>query len=77
MNLFACEENVLRWSQADPESAGGIRPLEDWVALFSIDLFKRRLEPDYLATAGEYRKELAKVLVDRGMTGPWFFPPRE
>ena len=46
MNLFSCEENVFKWSQSDPESADGIRPLEDWAAVFAIDMFKRRLEPD-------------------------------
>lgn len=76
MNLFACEENVFKWSQTDPESADGIRPLEDWAAVFSIDLFRRRLEPDYLSKMGEYRKEMGQVLADRGMTGPWFFRPR-
>ena len=76
MNLFACEDNVFKWSQTDPESQDGIRPLEDWAAVFSIDLFKRRLDPDYLSKMADYRKDMAKVLVERGMTGPWFFPPR-
>jgi hypothetical protein len=76
MNLFACEENVFKWSQTDPESGDGIRPLEDWATVFSIDLFKRRLDPDYLSKMGDYRNEMGKVLTDRGMTGPWFFRPR-
>lgn len=76
MNLFACEENVFQWSQTDPESADGIRPLEDWAALFSIDLFRRRLDPDYLAKADDHRVEMGSALAAQGMTGPWFFPPR-
>ena len=76
MNLFACEENVFKWSQTDPNSGDGIRPVEDWAAVFSIDLFKRRLDPDYLSKMQSYRAEMRAVLEQRGMTGPWFFRPR-
>ena len=75
MNLFACEENVFKWSQTDPESADGIRPLEDWAAVFSIDLFRRRLDPDYLSKMADYRLAMRDVLTARGMTGPWYFRP--
>ncbi len=76
MNLFACEDNVFKWSQTDPESRDGIRPVEDWAAVFSIDLFRRRLDPDYLSKMQGYRAEMRTVLEQRGMTGPWFFRPR-
>jgi hypothetical protein len=76
MNLFACEDNVFKWSQTDPDSGGGIRPLEDWAAVFSIDLFRRRLDPDYLSKMADYRAEMRDVLTERGMTGDWFFRPR-
>lgn len=76
MNLFACEDNVFKWSQTDPESGDGIRPLEDWAAVFSIDLFRRRPDPDYLSKMPEYRAAMRAVLEERGMTGPWFFRPR-
>lgn len=75
MNLFACEENVFKWSQTDPQSAGGIRPLADWAAVFSIDLFRRRLDPDYLSKMADYRGEMGRVLQARGMTDDWFFRP--
>jgi len=76
MNLFACEENVFKWSQTDPDSGEGIRPVEDWAAVFSIDLFRRRLDPDYLSKMQSYRAEMRMVLEQREMTGPWFFRPR-
>ena len=75
MNLFACEENVFKWSQTDPNSGDGIRPVEDWAAVFSIDLFRCRLDPDYLSKMQSYRAEMRTVLQQRGMTGPWFFRP--
>ena len=76
MNLFACEDNVFKWSQTDPASGEGIRPLEDWAAIFSIDMFKRRLDSDYLSKMADYRGEMGKALAERGMTGAWFFRPR-
>ena len=76
MNLFACEDNVFQWSQTDPESGGGIRPLEDWAAVFSIDMFRRRLDADYLSKMADYRGGMRNVLEGRGMSGPWFFRPR-
>ncbi|MCZ6619192.1 MAG: hypothetical protein O7E57_13790, partial [Gammaproteobacteria bacterium] len=72
MNLFACEDNVFKWSQTDPQSRDGIRPLADWAAVFSIDLFRRRLDSDYRSKMIEYRAEMREVLQERGMTGPWF-----
>ncbi len=75
MNLFACEDNVFKWSQTDPQSGDGIGPLADWAAVFSIDLFRRRLDPDYLSKMTEYRAEMREVLEERGFTGPWFFRP--
>ena len=77
MNLFACEENVLKWSQTDPESVAGIRPLADWAAIFATDLFKRRLDPDYLEKMAGYRQQMGAVMVERGMTGPWFMRPKD
>ena len=76
MNLFACEENVFKWLQTDPESSDGIRPLEDWAEVFSGEMFRRRLDADYLSKMTEYRQEMGRLLQQRGMTGPWYFPPR-
>ena len=76
MNLFACEDNVLKWSQTDPESVAGVRPLEDWAAVFSGSLFRRRLDADYLSKMQGYRGEMGQKLTERGMTGPWFFRPK-
>lgn len=77
MNLFACEDNVLKWSQADPESGEGIRPLGDWATMFSCDLFRRRLDADYLEKLADYRKQIVSTMLALGMTGPWFMRPRD
>lgn len=77
MNLFACEDNVFKWSQTDPASADGVRPLADWATLFATDLFRRRLDADYLSKMADYRTDMRSVMVELGMTGPWFMRPRE
>ena len=77
MNLFACEENVFKWSQTDPASGEGIRPLADWAVLFSADLFRRRLDADYLSKIGEHRMNMRDVMIELGMTGAWFMRPKE
>ena len=76
MNLFACEDNVFKWSQTDPDSGDGIRPLADWAAVFATDLFRRRLDADYLSNMADYRGQMGAALLERGMTGPWFFRPK-
>lgn len=76
MNLFACEENVFKWSQTDPDSGDGIRPLADWAELFSSDLFRRRLDDDYLDKMAGYRKQMVGKMLELKMTSPWFMRPR-
>jgi hypothetical protein len=40
--------------------------LSDVVKLFSINFFKKRLDPDYIARIGEYRMELIDMLQKLG-----------
>jgi hypothetical protein len=73
MNLFRSEEHVKRWSLYEPESEDGIMPVEDWAKLFAGPMFRNRLDPDYLARAGEYRGEFAKTLFqDLQKSGPFW-----
>jgi hypothetical protein len=48
MNLFRSEEHAKRWSGYRPESAAGLRPLKDMMAIFSGRLFRERLNGRYL-----------------------------
>jgi hypothetical protein len=57
MNLFRSEDHVRNWAKYDPETAGGILPLEEVLRLFSGNFFKRRLDLDYVSRSPEYLNE--------------------
>ncbi|MFV0308009.1 MAG: hypothetical protein ACK5OX_09740 [Desertimonas sp.] len=76
MNLFRSEETVFQWSQTRPDEGGGLVSVEQIAALFAGPTFRRRLDPDYFARFAEYRGEMGAVMVEQGMTGPAFMPPR-
>ena len=66
MNLFRSEEHIRSWSRFDPAAEQGIVPLADLVMLFSLDMFKKRLEPDY---ATRSRRLCGRIPFGRRRTG--------
>ena len=76
MNLFRSEETVLAWSQTDPAEGGGTMTAQQAATMFSADMFRRRLDADYLEKLAGYRKEMAHTMVEAGLTGPAFMRPR-
>lgn len=76
MNLFRSEETVAGWSQTTPGSEDGILPVRTWAEMFSADLFRRRLDPDYLSKVPEYLGAMMALMQELGMRGPYFFAPR-
>lgn len=65
MNLFRSEEHAKRWSGYKAESAAGLRPLKDILAIFSGRLFKERGNGHYISSLkalaleqGEWVKQL-------------------
>ena len=76
MNLFRSEETVAGWSQTAPGSAEGILPVRTWAAMFSGDLFRRRLDPDYLSKVPEYLGSMMTLMAELDMRGPYFFAAR-
>jgi hypothetical protein len=76
MNLFRSEETVPGWSQTTPGSEEGILPVRTWAAMFSADLFRRRLDPDYLSKVPEYLGAMMGRMVELDIKGPYFFAPR-
>jgi len=51
-------------------------PLFDAVKLFSIQYFRRRLDPDYFSNRLNYRAEMFEVLKEIGKTGPFWLKPK-
>ena len=72
MNLFRSEEHIRNWSRFDPAAEQGIVPLANLVGLFSLDMFKKRLEPDYVARAGQYAREFLSAVADLAKTKPFW-----
>lgn len=74
MNLFRSEEHIRNWSRFDPAAEQGIVPLANLVKLFSMDMFTKRLEPDYVARVEEYAKDFIAVVAELGNTRPFWRP---
>jgi hypothetical protein len=72
MNLFRSEEHVQSWTLYDPDSADGIMPLRDYATLFGVELFRQRLEPDYVLRLPQFLPEMIGTLAKLGKTGAFW-----
>jgi hypothetical protein len=75
MNFFRSEEHIRKWAQFDSRSEDGMISLNGLVKIFSGELFRRRLDPDYFSHIQEYRRERPVILKEIGKTGPFWLPP--
>ena len=62
MLFFRSEEHLKNWVRYDPATKGGISQLEGLLAMFSSNLFKRRMDPDYFSNMKKYLGELIAEL---------------
>jgi hypothetical protein len=74
MNLFRSEEHIRNWARFDPATAEGILPLEDVVRVFSGNMFRRRLDPDYVTHCGDYLREFVGDLAEIAKIRPFWSP---
>ena len=74
MHFFRSEEHLRNWAGFDEEKEGGIISLADLVSWFSIDLFRRRLDPDYVSHFAEYGDGFMKKLLEIGKRGDYWIP---
>ena len=58
MVFFRSEEHLKSWTQYDPATEGGISQLEGLLNMFSSNLFKKRMDPDYFSNMKNYIGEL-------------------
>jgi hypothetical protein len=68
MNLFRSEEHIRSWARFDPAAEQGIVPLANVVKLFSLNMFKKRLEADYVARVSEYASEFFSAIAEMART---------
>jgi hypothetical protein len=76
MNLFRSEEHIRNWVRYDPAAEQGILPLENIVQVFSVKMFQKRLEPNYVSNIQEYFGEVFSVLSEIAKTRPFWTPPQ-
>jgi hypothetical protein len=58
MIFFRSEEHLKNWAQYDPATKDGISQLEGLLSMFSGNLFKRRMDPDYFSNMRTYLGEM-------------------
>ena len=58
MLFFRSEEHLKNWARYDSATQGGISQLEGLLSMFSSNVFKRRMDPDYFSNMKSYVKEL-------------------
>jgi len=72
MNLFRSEEHVKQWPLYLRMAEDYIMPVSDWAKIFSGPLFRRRLEPDYLAKSDQYFVGYQSSLREFGKQSPFW-----
>jgi len=50
----------------------GIVPLANIVTLFSLNMFRKRLEPDYVSRSGQYVEEFLSAVAELAKTRPFW-----
>lgn len=74
MNLFRSEEHVRRWSGFKASTEEGILQLPDLLQVFSGDLFRRRLDPDYVSNYRDYAVRFMEAMAEIGKRRPFWSP---
>jgi hypothetical protein len=72
MLFFRSEEHLKNWAQYKPGTEAGISQLDGLLTLFSSDLFKRRMEKDYLSNMKKYTNEFINKLGSTVKIGDYF-----
>jgi hypothetical protein len=72
MNLFRSEEHIRNWARFDAATEAGILPLTDVAHVFSGNLFRRRLDPDYVSRSQEYLGEFLAEIAELAKTRPFW-----
>lgn len=70
MNLFRSKEHVKRWGGFREGTEEGILELPELLGLFSGNLFKRRLDPDYVSN---FKKYIGEFIAAASGTGKKFW----
>jgi hypothetical protein len=69
MLFFRSEEHLKNWAKYDASLKDGICQLDGLLAMFSCNLFKRRLDRDYFSNMKTYFGELFEHAVNNDKIG--------
>jgi len=69
MLFFRSEEHLKSWEQYDPATVGGISQLDGLLTMFSGNVFKRRMDPNYFSNMKTYLGELVAEAGGNEKTG--------
>jgi class 3 adenylate cyclase len=70
MNLFRSEEHLTRWPLYFQTADDYVMPVADWADVFSVPLFRNRLDDDYLQEAESYLRDYRDALRSKGKPVP-------
>ena len=74
MHYFRSEEHLKRWTGYSLDKAAGTITLPELEKVFAVDLFRNRLEPDYVTRYAEYSRAFAAKLREVGKRGEYWIP---
>ena len=76
MHFFRSEEHLRNWVGYSADKESGIVPLQGLMKWFSADMFRRRLDPDYMSRSQEYSGSFITPLVEMGKTDAYWLSPQ-
>lgn len=74
MQYFRSEDHLRKWTGYTPDKEGGIISLSDLVKAFSVDMFRRRMDTDYVSHYQEYQRGVMAKFQELGKRGPYWVP---
>ena len=76
MHFFRSEEHLRNWVGYSADKESGIIPLRGLMKWFSAEMFRRRLDPDYMSKSREYSGSFITPLVEMGKTDAYWLTPQ-
>ncbi|MCL1595190.1 MAG: adenylate/guanylate cyclase domain-containing protein [Actinomycetia bacterium] len=70
MNLFRSEDHVKRWPLYFQEADDYVMSVSDWAEVFSVSMFRKRLDADYLSYSQDYLEHYRVALLLKGKSRP-------
>jgi len=75
MHFFRSEEHLRNWVGYGADTESGIVPLQGLMKWFSGEMFRRRLDPDYMTKSPEYSGSFIEPLIEMGKTDSYWISP--